>query len=334
MLYVPILKWKAGEKEALANLRPEIKSQITPLIELTPDILEKGEPLKVASIWENLFYFDVSYESVLEETEFIKLVETCDAIDQIIPVVNLGDSFEKIQSLYDLTRNGIALRVSINDGLDSNFQHIIKQILSIIPPQNIDLILDAREIQNEELNQKVFLANAILDSISELDKLKSIILASSSFPNSLTNCESEKISTIDRLEPKFYFSVAQKCTLPIIFSDYAINHWSYFEFIPGIKPSFNIRYTLENSYLVYKGITVQRGGLNIENVKNGCRAIVSHPSYLGESYSWGDKEIHLKAINDSNKPGNLTTWRNIGTNHHITLTVNQLANLSLSLTSL
>lgn len=334
MFYVPVLKWKAGEKDALVHLQPKIKENIRPLIELTPDIFEKGIPLNVSAHWQDLFYFDVSLESELLESDFVDLVASCDDVNQMIPVIHFDDSYSKMIALHRLSINGLALRVSIEDAISTNFSATLEEIATFIPLNQIDFILNVQEIDENDIQQKIFLVSSILNNTPILKEFKNIILTNGSFPASLSDCTIHEITLLERLEMKFYYNVVENVSLPIIFSDYPINHWSYFEFKPGIRPSFNIRYTTDTSYLIYKGFTIQNGGLNISNVVVGCNAITNHPLYLGPSYSWADNEIYLKATEQVIQPGNLTTWRTIGTNHHITLTVNQFANLPASSESL
>lgn len=326
MFYVPVLKWKAGEKDALVHLEPEIKANIRPLIELTPDTIERGAPLSVSTHWQDLYYFDVSLESELIETEFIELVSSCEDLNKMIPVIHFDDSYQKMVELYHLSSNGLALRVSIEDAISKNFSSTLVEISNFIPLNQIDFILNVQEIDANDIKQKIFLAGTVINNTNALNDFRNIILTSGSFPASLSDCTIHEISQIERLEIKFYHSVIEMVSLPIIFSDYPINHWSYFAFKPGIRPSFNIRYTTDTSYLVYKGFTIQNGGLNISNVVAGCVAITNHPLYLGRHYSWADNVIYLKASEQITQPGNLTTWRSIGANHHITLTANQFAN--------
>lgn len=84
----------------------------------------------------------------------------------------------------------------------------------------------------------------------------------------------------------------------------------------------------EELYVIYKGDTNKKGGLKIDKVQAGCNILVSSPYYFGKDYSWGDNEINEKASGESTKSGNLTTWRAIGTNHHITFIVNLLSSQS------
>lgn len=335
MLYVPILKWKQGEKDALSNLSEEVKEDIVPLIELTPDVLERGENLNISRYWERMFYYDTSFESAISDDEFVSKMANCDSLENLIPVIKFDDSYPKIQQLFDLSVNGCALRLSIENCMDDSFNEVFEEIQNIINLNETDLILDVKEIDSAKINEKSFLIVGTLNNISRLNEFRNIILSTNSFPNTLTSCPADSLTVLRRVEKQLYDRVVNnfsKC--PIIYSDYSINHWSYFEFIPGIKPSFNIRYTTAEHYLIFKGKTIQKGGLNIENVQYACEQIFNHPFYSGRDFSWGDTEIYNKANEPNPRSGNLTTWRAIGTNHHITLVVNQLSNQLLSLTSL
>lgn len=324
MIYVPILKWKQGEKDALANLTNDVKEEIIPLIELSPDVIEKGGNIQVSKYWNNLFYLDTSFEVEILDSDFVNLIETCDRLENIIPVIKYDDTFSKIEILNGKTENGLALRLSIENCLEDDFNTGIQNILDLTNSINLDIILDIKDIEYSKVNEKSFVIVSILNNIVQLGNFRNIILSSSSFPNTLTGCPPGQITVIDRAEIALYNRVIKNFhTEKIVYSDYAINHWSYFEYIPGIKPSFNIRYTTLNNYLVYKGGIVQKGGLNVENVKVACEKIVAHTLYSGRDFSWGDNEIYLKATESTITSGNLTTWRAIGTNHHISLVVNQ-----------
>lgn len=54
------------------------------------------------------------------------------------------------------------------------------------------------------------------------------------------------------------------------------------------------------------------------------KEVVNSPIYSGEKFSWGDGQIYDKSKRIGG-PGNSTTWRQINTNHHITLMVDLLS---------
>ena len=48
------------------------------------------------------------------------------------------------------------------------------------------------------------------------------------------------------------------------------------------------------------------------------------PEFYGTSFSWGDNYIS-NCADYATGPGSLTTWRQVGTNHHIAVVTNQIA---------
>lgn len=47
--YVPVLRWKRGEQKALLKLAPDIRREITPLLEIVPKQLEGGKRIEQAA---------------------------------------------------------------------------------------------------------------------------------------------------------------------------------------------------------------------------------------------------------------------------------------------
>lgn len=107
------------------------------------------------------------------------------------------------------------------------------------------------------------------------------------------------------------------------FGDYAISHTEPPEVDPRImRPSASIRYTCESAWLVLKGRNVRDHGY--EQFHDMCRDLVQRTEYSGRQFSWGDEYIDECAARRVSK-GSLTTWRNVGTSHHLAFVVRQLA---------
>ncbi|MET1247612.1 beta family protein [Sporolactobacillus sp. STCC-11] len=330
MIYVPILKCKKGEKDALDSLNDDLKDQVLPLLEICPDIIAKGTFNGASDFWENRQYLlDVSpeYRDELTDQESFELLSKC-GNEQVIPVVRLYDSDEKIMRFNNELSNGFALRLYLEDISDESFSLEFEHFIQSVNLQNVDLIIDAQSIDTGELSQKTFLIRAALELVRNINQFRRVIFASNSFPSKL-DIQKERLVLLPREESTLFSRVSPLFAsygVTPIYSDYAINHWSYFVFIPGMQPSFNIRYTTEDNYVIYKGLTTKRGGLNIENVRSACQMLVQSPYYFGADFSWGDNEIYLKAVGETTRSGNPTTWRAIGTNHHITFILNHLSN--------
>lgn len=328
--YVPILKWKKGEQGALKELQKSIKDAIIPLIEITPDFNEDKLESSL-KIWENrIFYFDVipeCYET--DEQIYFRLLKKLDP-NFVIPVVCIDDDLESIDSANSLSNLGIALRITTNeiDEIDEYLDDIIKKI----KPSNIDLIIDISSINDDNSKEKFTLFKALISSIPTPKDFRNIILSGSSFPESLKSVGKYDYGIFARLELDFW----KKCTKKLstkydtnfVYSDYCINNPKYVDFVPGMSPYFNIRYTSEDYFIVFKGDMVKKGGLDSENVQSLCNKLLSLDEFMGPDFSCGDNYIYTRATDDEVESyGNLSTWRKVGTNHHITFVINQLSNL-------
>jgi hypothetical protein len=332
LLYVPILKCKQGEKDALFTLKETIKDNIVPLLEITPDVIEKGNFNGIEDFWkERLFIFDVSpeYRGELTNEEYLELFNKCNN-QYAIPTIRMLDNEEKITTLLSQTTNGLALRLYLEEILDDDFESIFKEFSEILDLPTTDLIIDAQYVQPAKINETAFLIRGAIALIRDISKFRNIIFSSNSFPKAL-DVERYKLTAIPRIESSMFEKVKvhlEKSGVKLVYSDYSINHWSFFEFIVGIQPSFNIRYSTKDYYVIYKGDTNKKGGLKIDKVKEGCELLATSQYYLGSDFSWGDNEINEKVTGESTKSGNLTTWRAIGTNHHITFIVDLLSSQS------
>jgi hypothetical protein len=109
----------------------------------------------------------------------------------------------------------------------------------------------------------------------------------------------------------------------MIFGDYAIAHPVPTELDPRtMRMSASIRFTTDEDWLIVKGKNVRQYGF--DQYFELCRTLVGLPEYLGENFSWGDRFI-ARCARGSAGPGNATTCRKVGTNHHLTLVARQLA---------
>lgn len=328
-IYVPIIKWKQGEQEALKELDDNIKDKIMPLIELTTDIkLENLE--ETLKLWENrYFYFDIIPEFYEEYGGkiYFDLLEKCNA-NHVIPVIFPSDDINIIKKIYNYSKNGIAIRITPNDldNLDENFL----KLKDHFNYSDIDIIIDLKEVNESNLSEKKIVVKALLPNIPEIDTFRNVILASSAFPQSLSGFEKYEITQIKRYDYQLWkslLSLEDKYNIKLIYSDYAISSPGFVEFKPYMVLSYNLRYSTYDSFVIIKGDPISKGGLDPGNVISSCEKIIRHEEFLGEDYSWGNKYICTRCEKDTKNFGNLGTWRKVGTNHHITLVVNQLSTL-------
>lgn len=325
--YVPIIKWKKGEQEALKELTDNIKDEIIPLIEITPDFNETKLDSTLKS-WENqYFYYDVLPECYEDDDEiYFRILKKLDS-KYVIPVLELEDDLDIISSADHCSSNGFALRITCDDADNDIITDSIDEISKTFDIGNIDLILDMKEITNE----KYIVVKSILSDINNLQGFRNIILSSSSFPETLNGIERFELSTVNRDDWFFW----KKCTdklnpkfkINLVYSDYGIDIPKFVSFIPGMSPLFKIRYTYDDKFIILKGQTIKKGGLDKDSVSTLCNTLVSSEYFKGKDFSWGDNYIFEHSTNEAPSYGNLTTWIKVGANHHITFVINQLSTL-------
>jgi hypothetical protein len=191
-------------------------------------------------------------------------------------------------------------------------------------PGQIDLLLDWEAITETAGPQTALAIAAIVPNLPSLAAWRSITFAASSFPNTLAAAGVGR-ATIARAEWEAYQLLLN--TPPggrlLSFGDYAIAYPIY-ESVP-FPGSAAIRYTINDEWLIYRGRAVRGprfGGFAQFHAL--CQQLLADPEYRGPAFSWGDGVIKLCAQQQSG-PGNLTTWRSVGTNHHIALVGRQLS---------
>lgn len=354
-IYVPILKGKEGEYAAMEALAPEIKNQLLPLIEVPaiPYDFANDAPAKtldehIRSIPDRLrrafgatpFYLDLPWfkedELVSDGTTAMAAVlrETSRNGSSAIPVIYRDSPAANLLSIKEhasSSANGICVRLLVSDFEDDvNIDDEVVRLLANASPDGsaVDLILDL-----EDLGANAGTASLVARSIFQMLPLKTrwrrITLAAASFPEDLSDVSAATIVTLPRLEWHLWKSLQKRpSALPrpdLIFGDYAMAHPVGKSLDPRtMRMSANIRYTTDDEWLIIKGRNVRQYGFN--QYFELCRLLVDRPEYSGRDYSWGDGYI-ADCAEATQGPGNATTWRKVGVNHHVTLVTRGLANL-------
>lgn len=327
--YVPILKWKLGEQSAIKELSESVKDVIIPIIEITPDFNE-SKLLATIKSWENRpVYFDVLPQCYQDDEEiYFRILQKLNP-NYTIPVLSLTDSIDILESANNISNLGIALRITSSDS--ECIEDALKEITKTFTPNLIDLILDMKHINPENYNEKYIVLKSILSEIPNITDYRNIILSTSAFPDTLNSVERYELATAQRLDWMFWKKcinkLNEKFNITLVYSDYGINTPDYVPYIPGMSPLFKIRYTSDDNFIILKGQTIKKGGLDSDSVSKLCKTLVNSCYYKGSDFSWGDEYISLHSDNSAKSYGNLTTWIKVGTNHHITFVIDQISNL-------
>lgn len=345
--YVPVLKWRQGEYQALLKLNDAVKDHVVPLIEVTPpewdfELSKQAKSiddhlLKFASRlkakWGNRFAFldtgHIPDEQAMADGShpLAYLLNTARPNGaKLIPVTTLGRpaGFQTvIRDAMKVDKNGFALRCGLEELADPDFGAHLLSLVGVVGTvvSDTDVILD--------LGAPTFqagFANLIVATINAtpiLSDVRNLVITATAYPQQLKAVQG-LIIVYDRLEWALYREIygLRPARLPI-FGDYAI---AVPDLISGdmrlIKPAATVRYAVDNAWIIAKGTNVRDNGYG--QFKNCCAAIKTNSAYLGRGYSPGSQYIHDCSMGTVST-GNLTTWRWVGTNHHITKIVDDLS---------
>jgi hypothetical protein len=190
--------------------------------------------------------------------------------------------------------------------------------------QQADLILDLANI-GTDLGRATLVARAVIGQAPRATEWRRLVLAAASFPENLSDVGAATTTALPRLEWELWERLQRRRGLrhDTLFGDYAIAHPVPTELDPRtMRMSASIRYTTPENWLIVKGRNVRQYGF--DQYFELCRTLVRLAEYSGEGFSWGDGFI-ARCARGAAGPGNATTWRKVGTNHHLTLVARELA---------
>lgn len=364
--YVPILKWKRAEQGALKELSEGRKKSVQPLIEIVPlkqddkkpaseafaemvaaftNDRTKEIPKEILLAWgEDPIFIDLTpiYPLSLKQTGVREIVKNSILLRlKLIPVINLADEPEYQQSAVTASQeagNGLCLRVTVADLKDvKNTNDHIEEILHrfSLDLSNVDLLIDIKEV-NDELTY----VRSVLSSqqLTRLNDWRSFIFANGTFPQDMTDQSKEDLNVVPRRE---WINWKRQLTSGKVFrkptfADYAIRYPIWNEMVLNFPGTASLKYTHEDDWLIMKG-EVRR----FDQYLGHAQILAGMEQFYGKDFSAGDKYIKEKAdyqpeyaklrLSDPTKAkgtGRAEDWIRAGINHHLSVAVDQLANLA------
>lgn len=259
---------------------------------------------------------------------------------QVIPVTDLRRDAAyqaAVQAAVRLDGRGVCIRLSQEDMASGNaLGKSLDSLLEYlgVPASETDLVLDFRDIIPGQAATIALAAKAVINTLPRLQEWRTLTFAASAFPANLSDYGPDSINLRERTEWLVWNKLREQQEklgrLPT-FGDYGVQHPDFAETIDPriLQMSANIRYTSTNTWVIVKGKSVKRhGGKQYNDL---CRRLVQRPEFCGRGYSWGDTYIaDWHTPERQKKPGNATTWRQVGTSHHLTFVLRQLSNPSVT----
>jgi hypothetical protein len=314
--YVPVLKWRQGEYQALFRLDDVHRRRVVPLIEVTPPEWDFEEGRAKKTLVQQLAPFarrlKVKWgaQPAFLDTHRLKSTERMPGgghpltylLDsaredgaQLIPVTGLERDlahYNAVATAALVDGLGIAVRCSLDEIADPDFPTAFTRSVGQLGvyADDVDLIIDLAAKNYEPLDDLAALVLALLQSDPIYDGVRSLIIIGTSFPMSMGDIKPPG-QIVPRMEWKLYKQLV--AGLPEGFE----------------PPSFgNVR---DNGF---------------EQFRDRCGDVVNSGKAFPPGYSPGSDYVR-GCHGKTEKTGNLTTWRWVGTNHHITKVVDDLASL-------
>jgi hypothetical protein len=283
-LYVPVLRWKQAEKDALEWLRQEDRSRLKPLLEIIPQSFrgKDGGPTSsvravlatiardIGTHWGPLPVFvDVDHlikagirepsgcqllEVLAEETR--RLLPLFPRKSNLVPVTGLGrseDHQSAVSSIVEEDKTGACFWITPREVSHRKLADKVEALLSRfrLDMADADLLVDYQAAKASQPDLKTLCA-----SLPQLSKWRSFIVLIGAFPIDLQELEKNRRHTVPRDDWLFWHN--QVRTLPRgtrrpTFGDYTIQHPIYKEPPGNANPSASIRYTHSEYWVIMRG---------------------------------------------------------------------------------
>lgn len=349
--YVPVLKWRQGEYQALMRLSSEAKEFVVPLIELCPPEFDFETQTMKKTIDQQLSTFANRLKAKwgdrwvfvdglhLDRQDRMEngrhpmgyiMGEVRKAKCNAIPVTGLdrdADYQRAVKGAIAESKSGVCVRLTLDDATEEDIQDQLDDLFATLDVSvgEVDLFIDLKAANFTPVASLAAVINAAIGSCDYFEEARSLTIAGSSFPSSM-GAFKKQLTEIDRSEWLLYKELISQ--LPIgkprpWFGDYAIAAPDLVSLdMRVLKPAASVRYAINDAWIVVKGSNVRDNGFG--QYQSLCQDVVNFKKYLGPGFSKGSEYI-AKCGAGSESTGNLTTWRWVGTNHHMTKVVSDLS---------
>jgi Beta protein len=359
IIYVPILKGRAGELRALFEMKLPTSARLTPLVEvpLIADESDSDDP-SVKEIRGDVVKFAADIKKRWDPDRRVIIdAGNVPAFPNSIPTVYLINSFAQddytvtptvrpsddeliirgiAESIHEWGLKSACIRLSGDDLDDSDMplKIAIDKVLAwlSLTPADVDLVLDFGPIMNEQaMSFAARIARLVLGELPYEKEWRTLVSASGAFPPDLSSIQSGVLSEIPRYDASMWCALKERVRGRVpIFGDYGIAYPTQTTGIP-FAPAPQLRFTAEAKWLVMKGrLKDRRGAKQFYDI---C-ARVAGEGPVDPELSWGDYYVYHAAraarLDDAlTKPGNAMIWRAVGTSHHLAYVANRLATVGV-----
>jgi len=325
--YLPVLKWKLGEQQALLALHASVRERILPLLELR----SYKKPLTAADFlstfdrtWKQIALFDCADPRGLLSTWRLAtfdglLARSMAPSSSLVPAINPDDpAFADPTRIHALSKatNGVALRVRATT-LDQAAGEVIQHRITSLSNQWLisHVLIDLATTPKLDTSQRQKLA----DALSMLAKGGiTLYLISGCYPNGYTSL-GPGLNVVDRSDWLLWQDLVLNHNLAVNvgFGDYTVVAPTWVDKSGGGGVPIVYRYADSRAWQIYKG-TSNAGSESIAL----SNLLITNPAFRGLPCCSTDSTV-LGRTTNSVGPGNPAMHIGEGVAHHITLVVRE-----------
>ena len=353
--YVPALRWRQAEYQALFRLSEAVKDRIVPLITIPPVEFDFELRVPKKSIHEHVYPFCKRYlnkwrnrpawvalDGQIARGRMNDSSHVFDFVlgglrpEAVLPVPVLGldadtGTIEAAVRAIAADGQGVAVLIQLEDLMMGNLRKTIGEFSTVLGVERgeLDLIVDLRAQNFEPYNIFAHALIAALGRLGNLYEFRNLVLLATAIPESLAKI-AKGTDEISRHDWLFYNDLL--ASLPSgmrkpNYGDHTIVHPDFTAMdMRKVKSAGKLVYTTPHTWATRKGGAFREDPAQMHT---HCQHVVSEPAfaYRGENFSSGDRYIADCAKNKVG-PSNHTRWKEVAINHHITVVVDDLAILS------
>ncbi|PIW27258.1 MAG: hypothetical protein COW30_11110 [Rhodospirillales bacterium CG15_BIG_FIL_POST_REV_8_21_14_020_66_15] len=351
-MYVPALRWRQGEYQALFRLADAAKDRIVPYITI-PEVefdFELWQPKR--SVQEHVHPFAARFNAKWGQRPawvgvhpsisdkpmgdgrdiFTYVFEALRAFQANgIPALPLDASPAIVAAVGAIVATdalGAAIGVRLEDLMKPDARTRIEDLaVSLsLSLDEIDLVIDLGAPNFEPYNAFAGALIAAMQKLGDLQAFRNFVVIGTAIPETFKDV-AKGADQLPRHDWLFYKMLIGKMPVGMRqpnFGDFTIVHPEFKALdMRMIKAAGKLVYTTSAAWEVRKG-----GAFNDNRAQmhGHCGSIVASGKFKGESYSNGDDYI-AKCAAHTEGPSNQTRWKEVAINHHITHVLDDLATL-------
>ena len=351
-MYVPALRWRQGEYQALTRLAAEVKDRIVPLITI-PDVefdFEHGRLKK--TVHEHVHPFVLRYHKKWGGRPAWVVLTASIAVGRMNGGEHVFDYvFDGLRSYGEMVIPALPLdadaatvaavrRAAMRDGQgagaivrleDLMAGGVEAKVVSLARRAGVflaeaDIVIDLRAPNFEPYGLFAAALWQTMGQLGDLARFRNIVLLSTAIPESF-GMIAKGTDEVPRHDWLFYQVFLQQIPAEIRrpnYGDYTIVHPDFKALdMRMVKAAAKVIYTKSKSWGTRKGGAFRD---DPSQMRWHCAEIIrdSHFEFRGGGYSYGDKYIEGCAASVEST-SNLTRWKDVGINHHMTMVVRDLA---------